>query len=151
MAIASRRRVGRRTHRAVHHSDHKSQYLSIRYSTRLDDNHIVASAGSVRDNYDNAITESFNGLHKSELTYPHRPSQDLREVEFATPEHVDSYNHRRSHNQLPARRYNCPPHTKTPTTIKTQPPTRQTHTKPSLHQTRGDSKLPTHGLPKNLG
>ncbi len=57
MAIASRRRDGRRTDRAVHHSDHRSQYLSIRYSQRLNDNNIiVASVGSVGDSYDNAMT-----------------------------------------------------------------------------------------------
>ena len=112
----------------MHHSDHKSQYLSIRYSTRLDDNHIVASAGSVRDSYDNAMTESFNSLHKPEPIQPHRPSQDLREVEFATLEHADSYNHRRSHSQLPGGRYKCPPNTKTPTTIKTQPTPPDKHT-----------------------
>ena len=56
MAVASRRRDGRRTDRAVHHSDHRSQYLSIRYSTRLDDNDIVASVGSTGDSCDNAMT-----------------------------------------------------------------------------------------------
>ena len=38
-----------------------SQYLSIRYSQRLDDNDIVASVGSKGDSYDNAMIESFNG------------------------------------------------------------------------------------------
>ncbi len=105
MAIASRRRDGRRTDQAVHHSDRGSQYLSIRYSTRLDDNDIVASVGSTGDSYDNAMIESFNGLYKWELIYPHGPWQDLREVEFATLEYVDWYNHRRSHSQLLAGRY----------------------------------------------
>ena len=106
MAIATRRHDGPRTDRAVHHSDRGSQYLSIRYSTRLDDNDIVASVGSTGDSYDNAMTCSFNGLYKSELIYPHGPSQDLREVEFATLEYIDWYNHRRSHSQLLDGRYN---------------------------------------------
>ncbi len=82
------------------------QYLSIRYSQRLADNDIVASAGSKGDSYDNAMIESFNGLYKWELIYPRGPWQGLRDVEFATLEYVDWYNHRRSHSALLAGRGN---------------------------------------------
>ena len=52
MAIAARRRCGHSIDKAVHHSDRGSQYVSIRYSQRLDDNDIVASVGSKGDSYD---------------------------------------------------------------------------------------------------
>ena len=52
------------------------------------------------------MIESFNGLYKWELIYPHGPWQDLREVEFATLEYVDWYNHQCSHSQLVGVRYN---------------------------------------------
>jgi len=46
----------------IHHSDHGSQYLSIRYSERLIEAGIEASTGGVGDAYDNALTETINGL-----------------------------------------------------------------------------------------
>ena len=105
MAVATRRRAGRCIDGAVHHSDRGSQYLSIRYSQRLDDNDIIASVGSKGDSYDNAMIESFNGLFKSELIYPRGPWQRQSDVELATLEWVDWYNHRRSHSQLLKGRY----------------------------------------------
>ncbi|MBA2557462.1 MAG: DDE-type integrase/transposase/recombinase [Chloroflexi bacterium] len=50
----------------VHHSDRGSQYLSIRYSERLEAAGAVASVGSRGDSYDNALAESMNGLCKAE-------------------------------------------------------------------------------------
>ena len=100
MAISGRRRDGHGTAEVTHHSDRGSQYLSIRYSQRLDDNDIVASVVSKGDSYDNAMIESFNGLFKWELIYPRGPWQALRDVEFANLEYVDWYNHRRSHSAL---------------------------------------------------
>ncbi len=46
----------------IHHSDHGSQYLSIRYTDRLLDAGAQPSAGSVGDSYDNALAETINGL-----------------------------------------------------------------------------------------
>ncbi len=106
MAVSGRRRDGRSTEGVTHHSDRGSQYLSIRYSQRLDDNDIVASVGSKGDSYDNAMIESFNGLFKWELIYSRGPWQGLRDVEFATLEYIDWYNHRRSHSALLAGRGN---------------------------------------------
>ncbi len=105
-AVSGRRRDGRSTEGVTHHSDRGSQYLSIRYSQRLDDNDIVASVRSQGDPYDNAMIESSNGLYKWELIYPRGPWQGLRDVEFATLEYVDWYNHRRSHSALLAGRGN---------------------------------------------
>ena len=53
----------------AHHSDHGSQYVSIAYHERLRDAGIDESTGSVGDSYDNALPETTNGLHKSELIY----------------------------------------------------------------------------------
>ena len=49
----------------IHHSDHGSQYLSIRYTERLAAAGIEASAGSVGDSYDNALAETIIGLYKT--------------------------------------------------------------------------------------
>lgn len=79
----------------VHHSDRGSQYLSIRYSTRLTEAGIEPSVGSVGDSYDNALAESVIGLYKTELIRPHGPWRSLDQVEYATLEYVDWFNHRR--------------------------------------------------------
>ena len=84
----------------IHHSDRGVQYLSVRYSERLSDNSIVASVGSKGDSYDNALVESYNGLYKWELIYPRGPWQGLPDVEFATLEYVDWFNHRRLHGEI---------------------------------------------------
>ena len=106
MAISGRRRAGRRIKEVTHHSDMGSQYLSIRYSQRLADNDLVASVGAKGDSYDNAMIESFNGLYKWELIYPRGPWHDISDVEYATLEYLDWYNHRRSHSTLLAGRGN---------------------------------------------
>ena len=84
----------------IHHSDRGGQYLSVRYSERLAANDIVASVGSKGDSYDNAMAESFNGLYKWELIYPKGPWSGLADVEFATLEYVDWFNHRRLHGHI---------------------------------------------------
>ncbi len=105
MAVFNRRRAGEDLSALVHHSDRGVQYLSVRYSQRLADNEIVASVGSKGDSYDNAMIESFNGLYKWELIYPHGTWNGLADVEFATLEYVDWFNHRRRHGEiLPGRR-----------------------------------------------
>jgi transposase InsO family protein len=49
--------------RLTHHSDRGVQYLSIKYSERLEEAKIGASVGSVGDSYDNALAETINGLY----------------------------------------------------------------------------------------
>jgi putative transposase len=100
MAVFNRRWQGADLTGLVHHSDMGSQYLSIRYSQRLADNGVVASVGSKGDSYDNAMIESFNGLYKWELIYPHGPWQGISDVEFATLEYIDWFNHRRLHGEI---------------------------------------------------
>ncbi|MFV1963472.1 MAG: IS3 family transposase [Acidimicrobiia bacterium] len=79
----------------IHHSDHGSQYLSIRYTERLADAGIEPSTGSVGDSFDNAMAETINGLYKNEVIYRRGPWKGLDDVEYATLEWVDWFNHRR--------------------------------------------------------
>lgn len=100
MAVHNRRRAGADLDGLIHHSDRGVQYLCVRYSERLADNDIVASVGSKGDSFDNALVESFNGLYKWELIYPKGPWRGLEDVEFATLEYVDWFNHRRLHGAI---------------------------------------------------
>ena len=79
----------------VHHSDHGSQYLSIRYTERLADAGIAPSVGSVGDAYDNAMAESVIGLYKTEVIKKRGPWKNHQAVEFATLAWVDWFNNRR--------------------------------------------------------
>ena len=79
----------------VHHSDRGSQYLSIRYSERLAEIGAQPSVGSVGDSYDNALAETVIGLYKTEVIHHRGPWRGLDDVEYATLEWVDWFNHRR--------------------------------------------------------
>jgi putative transposase len=84
----------------IHHSDRGVQYLAIRYTERLAECGVVASVGSRGDSYDNALAESFHGLYKTELIRHQGPWCGLDDVEYATLEYVDWFNHRRLHGEL---------------------------------------------------
>jgi putative transposase len=77
------------------HSDRGSQYLSIRYSERLAAAGAQLSVGSVGDSCDNALAETIIGLFKTEVIHPRGPWKTVDEVEYATLEWVDWFNHRR--------------------------------------------------------
>jgi putative transposase len=79
----------------VHHSDRGSQYLSIRYTERLAEAGAVTSVGSRGDSFDNALAETIIGLYKTELIRRRGPWKGLDQVEYATLEWVDWFNHRR--------------------------------------------------------
>lgn len=84
----------RRPSGTIHHSDKGSQYVSLAYKERLKEAKLLASTGSTGDSYDNAMTESINGLYKAEVI--HRKSWKNRaEVELATLTWVGWYNNRR--------------------------------------------------------
>ena len=83
----------------IHHSDRGGQYLSIRYTERLAEAGAVCSVGSRGDSYDNALAESVNGLYKAEVIH-RRPWRSLEQVELATAEWVDWWNHRRLHSAI---------------------------------------------------
>ena len=56
---------------------------------------IDASIGTTGDSYDNALAETINGLYKTELIKPRGPWRTVEQVEVATLEWVDWFNHRR--------------------------------------------------------
>jgi transposase InsO family protein len=91
MAIWSRRDVDG----VVHHSDRGVQYLSIRYTERLAEAGAVTSVGSRGDSYDNALAETMIGLYKTELVRREGPWKGIDDIEYATLEWVDWFNHRR--------------------------------------------------------
>ena len=74
------------------------QYLAICYTERLDAAGAVRSVGSKGDSYDNAAAESLIGLYKTELIRCRGPWKGLDDVELATLEYVDWFNHRRLHS-----------------------------------------------------
>jgi putative transposase len=84
----------------VHHSDRGSQYTSIRYTQRLAEGGIEPSVGSVGDSYDNALAETTIGLFKTELIARRGPWRTRSQVELATLEWIDWFNHRRLHQSL---------------------------------------------------
>lgn len=72
----------------IHKSDHRSEYLSFRYSERLIAAGIEASVGLVGDAYVNALAETINGLFTTEVICRRDPWKGLDEVESATFEWV---------------------------------------------------------------
>lgn len=98
-AIWIRQRVGAHgegtLESVVAHSDRGSQYTALKYGERLAEAGIAASVGSVGDSYDNALAETINGLYKTELIKPTGPWKSVDDVEIATAEWVDWFNHRR--------------------------------------------------------
>lgn len=81
----------------IAHHDHGAQYMSVAYSERLDTAGIKPSTGLVGSSHDNALAESIIGLHKTELVKRQRPWKGFDDLEIATAEWVDWYNHRRPH------------------------------------------------------
>ena len=79
----------------IHHSDHGSQYLSLRYAARLTAAGVVPSVGTVGDSYDNALAESVIGLYKTEVIRRQGPWRHVDAVEMATLTWVDWFNRRR--------------------------------------------------------
>ena len=55
----------------------------------------MTSVGSRGDSFDNALAETIIGLYKTELIRRRGPWKGLDEVEYATLEWVDWFNHRR--------------------------------------------------------
>jgi len=83
------------TDRLIHHSDRGVQYLSIRYTDRLEEAGIEPSVGSKGDSYDNALAESVIGLYKTEVIRRRGPWHGLDDVEFATLDWVAWFNNHR--------------------------------------------------------
>ncbi|OLT33927.1 transposase [Actinomadura sp. CNU-125] len=76
------------------------QYTSFAFTARLMEAGLDASIGTVGDALDNALMESQIGLFKTELIKPRRPWRGLADVELATAEWVDWFNHQRLHSAI---------------------------------------------------
>jgi transposase InsO family protein len=83
------------TDRLVHHSDRGVQYVSIRYTERLEEAGIEPSVGRRGDSYDNALAETIIGLYKTEVIRRQGPWRNVDHVEFETLDWVDWFNNRR--------------------------------------------------------
>lgn len=79
----------------IHHNDRGSQYTSLTFTDRLLEAGIDASIGATGNSYDNALAETINGLYKTELIKARGPCRTVDQVEVATLEWVDWFNHRR--------------------------------------------------------
>jgi len=79
----------------VHHSDRRSQYVSIKYRERLAEAGIEPSVGSKGDSYDNGLAETTNGLYKAELIHRRAPWKTSEAVGLATLGWVSWSNHHR--------------------------------------------------------
>ena len=77
-----------------------AQYTSIAFTERLAAAGVSGSVGTVGDAYDNALAESVIGLFKTELIKPRGPWKTAEQVEIATLEYTDWFNHRRLHGEL---------------------------------------------------
>ncbi len=72
-----------------------ARYVSIRYTERLVDAGLELSVGSIGDSYGNALAETINGLYKAEVIHRKSSWQRREDVEWATLNWVDWFNHRR--------------------------------------------------------
>ena len=79
----------------IHHSDRGSQYISLRYSERLAEARLMPSVGSTGDSYDNALSETINGLYKTEVIYKRGPWKTRESLELVTLQWVHWFNHDR--------------------------------------------------------
>jgi putative transposase len=69
--------------------------MSLALGERLAESGIRPSVGAVGSSYDNALAESVNGLHKTELIKRRGPWRNVDHVELATAEWFDWSNYRR--------------------------------------------------------
>lgn len=100
MGIWTRQRAGRDVEALKHHSDKGVQYVAVRYTQRLVEAGAVPSVGSTGDSCDNALAEAFNSLFKAELVRNRGPWKNIDELEIATAEYIDWFNHRRLHGEI---------------------------------------------------
>jgi putative transposase len=100
MGIWTRQHAGQDVAGLTHHSDKGVQYVAVRYTQRLVEAGAVASVGSTGDSYDNALAEALNSLFKAELVRNRGPWKNIDDLEIATAEYIDWFNHRRLHGEI---------------------------------------------------
>jgi putative transposase len=77
-----------------------SQYTSVEFGSRLSEEGLLPSMGSVADAYDNSMAESFISTLKTELIYPHSwPNRQMART--AIFEYMEGFHNTR-------RRYSAP-------------------------------------------
>ena len=106
-----------------------AQYTSIAFTERPAAA-ISGSVGTVEDAYDNALAESMIGLFKTEVIKPRGPWRTAEQVEVATLEYVDWFNHRRS--TRPAATF-CPQNSRPPTIVTPLASPRPARQQPEAH------------------
>jgi transposase InsO family protein len=84
----------------IHHSDHGSQYTSVRYGEQMELSGIRPSFGTVGDCYDNALAESVNSLYKAECVEQEDRLAGVADVAWHTARWVEWHNNRRIHEAL---------------------------------------------------
>ncbi len=77
-----------------------AQFTSIRYGERLAELGAQPSIGTVGDSNDNALSETINGLYKTELIRRQGPWRTVDDVELATLQWVHWFNTERLHSAL---------------------------------------------------
>ena len=85
----------------IHHSDRGSQYTSVELGSRLREEGLLPSMGSVADAYDNSMAESFVSTLKRELIRRHSwPTR--RTARMAIFEYIEGFynTRRRRHSAL---------------------------------------------------
>ena len=112
-----------------------AQYTSFAFGERCRKAGVAMSVGSRGDSYDNAMAESVNGLYKTELVRRKGRWRGREDLELATLEWVDWFNHRRFHGAIGY----VPPAESRPTGTVHQSQRWLGLNKPSLHKTRGGS------------
>jgi putative transposase len=90
---------------AIHHSDHGSQYTSVRFGETLFLAGLVPSVGSVGDAYDNALCETIIGLYKTEAIradspFRNGPIETIADLEEVTATWIHWYNNHRLMHRL---------------------------------------------------
>ena len=100
MGLWTRQHSGQDTAGVIAHSDKGVQYVAVRYTQRLAEAGAVASVGSTGDSYDNALAEAFNSLFKAELIRNKGPWAGIDDLEIATADYIDWFNHRRLHGEI---------------------------------------------------
>jgi transposase InsO family protein len=110
------RRPGQPGRAGAPHRRGLKQYTSIAFTERLAAAGAQPSVGTVGDAYENALAGSVIGLYKTGLIKPKGPWRTADQVELATLDYVDWFNHRRLFG--PAGTFH-PPNSKPPTTVRT--------------------------------
>ncbi len=99
MGIWTRRRAGRDVGGLIHHPDEGVRHVAVRYTQRLGGRR-GRLGGSTGDSYDNAPAEASTSLVTAELVRDKGPWKGIDDLETATAEYIDWFDHRRLHGGI---------------------------------------------------